>query len=437
MRLFLISSILIPGILNSNARAEDFLRSGAGARSAASGGVYLPGSQSVLDAMAINPAGLSLLGGPVLEVSVAGLLARGRFDNRANSNAPLRSQGIVPFGAFGAPVTSRVTVGFAATPELMSAARWRYVDTPGGAGGISYGLLSNNSEIVAFRTSAGVGVSLNSAIQIGATFGSVWNANKLQTAYVFQNHPDLAGLKTALDLRTSGIGWNGSLGALFRPARRLHLGVAWKSRTTVASRGTAEGNAGVQFAKVGLGAARPDFRYNAQVDNVLPQSVVVHAAWHASARTRYVLQADWVNWKQAFVQLPLTLTKGINADINGLLATDSITDAIPLHWKDQFTFRAGIERSWLERAKLRAGYSRATVPVPGSTLTPLTAAITANAFSAGAGYEGGRTQFDIAYTIDPAASRRTAQSALKAGEYSNSRVRVATHCLMLTTGFRF
>jgi long-chain fatty acid transport protein len=368
---------------------------------------------------------------------VAGMFARGQFTNSANSDGRLDSNGALPYGAFGTPIgKSRFSLGIAVLPELMSAAKWRYVDAPGGVGGVSYGSLNNNSEILAMRSAVGVGVYLGSRVQIGATFGAIYNSNTLQTAYVFQNNPALAGLKTALDLRTNGVGWNGSVGALVRASKTVEIGVTYDTRTTVASKGVATGNAGVQFAAIGLGAARPDFRYDAEVDNTLPQSATVNVAWRVNPRLRLVGQTDWINWKNAFVSLPVILTNGNNADINGLLGTNGINDSIPLQWRDQFITRFGVERSWLENAVVRAGYAHSNDPVPGSTLSPLTAAITRNMLSAGLGYQYGRYRFDFGYTIDPTAQGTSGQSLLKSGEYNNSRIKLGVQSLFFTTSIR-
>lgn len=428
---------LAAAALAGTALGDDFLTSGASARSTAAGGVYLPSSDNALDAMAINPAGLTSLSAPTLDLSVAAMFARGQFVNSANSNGRLDSNGAVPFGAFGTPLgKSRFSVGVAVLPELMSAAKWRYVDAPGGAGGVSYGMLNNNSEILAMRTAAGLGVSLGSRVQIGATFGAVYNSNTLETAYVFQSNPALTGLKTLLDLHTNGVGWNGSVGARVRLSKRLEFGVAYKTQTTIASKGTATGNAGVQFAAIGLGAARPDFKYNAEVDNTLPQSVTANIAWRVTPRLRLVTQADWINWKNAFTALPVILTNGNNSDINGLLGTNGIKDSIPLQWRDQLVARIGVERDWLENASLRAGYAHSNDPVPGSTLSPLTAAITRNTLSGGIGYRMGRWRFDFSYSVDPTATATSGQSVLHSGEYNNSTVKVGTQSVVATTSIR-
>jgi long-subunit fatty acid transport protein len=433
----LILSAAVLAVAAAPAWCDDFLLSGASARTVGVAGAYVPSADNPQDAMAINPAGLALLGGRRLDVSVASMFARGHFSNAANTDAQLNSNGAVPFAAFGTPIgKSRFTLGLGLLPELMAMSRWQYRDAPGGAGGVSYGLMNHNSEIMAMRASAGLGVFLSQKVQVGVTFGGVYNSNTLQTAYVFQSHPALAGLKTGLDLHTTGYGWKTTVGVLVHPTRNFEFGVAWKSKVNIASKGTATGNAGVQFAAIGLGAARPDFRYDAQVDNILPQSLVGNIAWSVNPRTRIVAQGDWVNWKNAFATLPVTLTNGNNADINGLLKTNGIKDGIPLDWKDQVVGRVGVERSWLEAATLRFGYARASNPVPSSTLSPLTAAITRNNLSAGFGYRFAKWRVDAAYSVDPTATAQSGRSALKSGEYNNSTVKLNTQAVVLTASFR-
>ena len=104
-----------------------------------------------------------------------------------------------------------------------------------------------------------------------------------------------------------------------------------------------------------------------------PQTVTLGGAWQAQPRTRLHLQTDWINWANAFDELPVSLTNGNNADINGLLATNGIKDSIPLKWRDQIVGRVGVERSLAEKAAVRFGYAHSNDPVPGSTLSPLTA----------------------------------------------------------------
>jgi long-subunit fatty acid transport protein len=355
-----------------------------------------------------------------------------------NTNAPLKdAPGVIPYGAFGTPIAhSRFSIGLGVVPELVSVSNWNYVDAPGIAGA-SYGLQKQKSAILAARAVAGVSFAVNRKLSLGVSGGAVYNSNTLETPYVFQSNPALAGLKTLLDLHTTGVGWNTSVGLIASPTDRVQFNAAWKSRTTINSTGDANGNIGVQLTALGLGGARPDFHYSAGVQNVLPQSVLAGMNWRVDGGWIFAVQADWINWKDAFASLPVSLTNGNNADINGLLGSSAIFDRVPLNWKDQYSFHGGVERLLTEAISLRAGYAHFNNPIPASTLSPLTAAIMTNQVSAGIGYRHGRWRFDLAYGIDPTAQENVVKTALLSGEYSNSKVRIGTQSTSLNTSFRF
>ncbi len=407
------------------------------ARSTGLGGVYVASSDNVLDALAINPAGLTSLRGRTLDLSMAAVFARGSFRNSVNQDAPLAtSPGAVPYGAFGMPIGhSRFTFGLGMTPELLSNADWRYADAPGTAGA-SYGFQAQKSAIDAFRFATGIGVAVNSRLSLGATVGAVYNTNTLHAPYIFQSQPALKGLKTLLDLHTTGVGWDVSFGALAHPTKKLELGVAWKSQTTIDSTGHASGDAVAQFAALGVNA-QSTFSYDAMVRNVLPQSVTASAAWRARQRWLLAFQGNWINWNNSFATLPVTLTNGTNATLNSLVGGNAMQDLVPLHWKDQYVFHAGVERGLTENTVWRAGFAHGNNPVPSSTLTPLTAAIFANELTAGLTYRHGRASYEAAYAFRPTASEHVGQSALLSGEYNNSTVHVGTQSLMLSYSLKF
>jgi len=418
--------------------AQGFYWNTASARSMALGGVYLPSQGGVIDSLSANPAGLTFVGARTLDLNLTSVFAHGSFSNSVNTNAPLKdAPGVIPYGAFGTPIAhSRFSIGVGVVPELVSVSNWNYVDAAGVAGA-SYGVQKQKSAILAARAVAGVGFAINKKLSVGVSAGAVYNSNTLETPYVFQSNPALAGLKTLLDLHTTGVGWNTSAGLIASPTDRLQFNVAWKSSTTIDSTGDANGNIGVQLAALGLGAARPDFHYDAGVQTVMPQSVLAGMSWRVDGGWLFAVQADWVNWKNAFASLPVSLTNGNNADINGLLGSSAIFDRVPLNWKDQYSFRGGVERRLTEAISVRGGYAHANNPVPASTLSPLTGAIMTNQLSAGIGYRAGRWRFDLAYGIDPTAQENVGKTALLSGEYSNSKVRIGTQSTSLNTSFRF
>ncbi len=413
------------------------LANGLSAEAVGRGGTTTAEHGGPLDAVEGNPAGLAGLHARVLDVSGVGLLASGKFRNSVDSNGRLTGDaGALPYAALGIPLgASRWTAALAVTPDALMRVGWQYVDPPGTAGA-SYGLQDNRSEIVAIRTSAGLARTMGSKWSAGAMVGLVYNSNTLKAPYIFQQQPQLAGLKVLLDLDTAGWGWNGSAGAQWRPSDRVQVGAAWKSATFVTSLGNASGSASAQFAALGI-VADPSFHYRAEVDNQLPQTANLGLAWQANSRMRWAIEGDWVNWGDAFRQLPVKLTQGTNATINSVVGSSSLEDAVPLHWRNQGVARVGlempIERGWVARA----GYSFASNPVPDKTLTPLTAAILQNSLSAGAGWSRERMQWSAAYQIQLPAAQSVGTSALLAGEYDNSRVRVMTQSLTVTARIHF
>ena len=420
-----------------SASAQDFYWNSASTRSLALGGVYVPSTSDALGALTTNPAGLTYLSSPTLDLSMSAVFARGSFSNSVNSNSQMTTApGVIPYGAFGMPIgKSRFSFGAGFAPDLVSVSDWKYVDAPGFAG-VTYGMQENKSAILAGRAMVGLSYAFSHKFSLGMTAGADYNSNTLHAPYIFQSQPTLAGAKTLLDLHTYGTGWNMSVGAMFEPTKSVDLGVAWKSHTVIVTNGLASGDSSALFTALGANAPS-NFSYNASVKNILPQSVNANVAWHVNPRWTLVFQTDWVNWSNAFVNLPVTLTNGSNAVINSVVGSSTLVDGVPLNWKDQYSFHGGVERLLTENMSVRFGYAHGNDPVPSGTLTPMTAAIMTNQLSTGLAYHMGRSRLDFAYTFDPIAQQQVGQSNLLAGEYNNSTDRVGLQSLSLGYTFQF
>jgi long-subunit fatty acid transport protein len=414
-------------------QASATLGNGLSASAIGRGGEVVAESGGPLDAVLGNPAGLAGIGSPALEANAVGLVDGGSFQNAANSDAKIRGlAGALPYGAFATPIrTSPWVASFGVTPEILMRANWHYNDAPGTLG-VSYGYQTQETQIIAVRSSLGLARRFGTKWAAGATLGIVYNQNDLHAPYIFQQQPQLAGLKVLLALTTRGYGWNGGAGVQWIPSPHLRTGLAWKSGTTLRTQGDASGSASALFTALGV-SADAAFTYHAQVENHLPQGFDSGLSWLLSKHATLHFEGDFTAWGQAFQELPITVTNGSNAVINSVVGSNTFKDAVPLHWHNQGTFRAGLElplrNSWL----LRAGYAHASDPVPSSTLTPLTAAIMQNALAAGAGWTHGRWRCDAAYQAQLPATQSVGLSGLEAGEYSNSRVRVSTQSLTVGT----
>ena len=118
--------LVVFAFVATSASAQDFYWNSASTRSMALGGVYVPSSSDVLGALSTNPAGLTYLTGPSLDLGMSTIFARGSFSNSANNNAPMTtSPGVVPYGAFGMPIRhSRFSFGVGFAPDLASVSDW-------------------------------------------------------------------------------------------------------------------------------------------------------------------------------------------------------------------------------------------------------------------------------------------------------------------------
>ncbi len=171
--------------------------------------------------------------------------------------------------------------------------------------------------------------------------------------------------------------------------------------------------------------------------NDFPESVNAGVAWQACKRLTLGVQFDWINWSQAFNDLPIHLTNGNNANLNALVGSHTVNDDVPLRWRDSYVGRFGAEQGFGEHWLARLGYAYGSHPTPDATLTPLNADLPEHLITAGVGYRVGRFKFDAAYQWQIPATARVGHSALAAGEYSNSVTEVHIQTLNVTAGISF
>ena len=61
-------------------------------------------------------------------------------------------------------------------------------------------------------------------------------------------------------------------------------------------------------------------------------------AWQAHHHLILLFQADFIDWRQAFKRLPVSLTGGTNSTINSVVGGNDFSDFVPLYWKNQGAF---------------------------------------------------------------------------------------------------
>ena len=422
----------------SHSLANGIYGNGIGADAMSMGGAEVAWAADPLSAMTANPAGLGFLTAPEVDLGAEGAVLEGSFkskdDNGGALNSSLRA---LPEFAFGYPLKFvPVTIGLSCVPQSGLDADWNYVDPLGGHGGnISYGEQEEKSEIILIRSALGVAWQINSKLSVGASAGLLYNQNDLVAPYIFQNLSPASsstynGYKTLLNLHTTGFGGDATVGALYRATTNLQFGVFYQSESIINTSGGASGNPYAQF-----GESLP-FHYDAEVKNKFPQNASVGVSWRFLSKFRASAQVDWIDWAHAFNTLNISMSNGNNAGVNAALGS-SFHDKFPLNWSSEFVYRAGLEYDVTDNLALRIGYAYGQNPVPDATVTPMTAAITENIFTAGVGYHWSHFKVDLAYQYYIPATANVGQSQLLSGEYSNSSTTVSGHVFALTTGFTF
>lgn len=403
------------------------------------GGASVADVNDTFAATNANPALLGFSLADDLALGIVGALADGSFENGAGGKGLLDDRsGAFPEFAVRKLLGKRVGLGVSVVPEQARVADWVFADQPGGVdGGTSYGTRAHHSSILGVRGALSMGWQVHDTLSLGAGIGATYNRNRLVSPYTFQSHPSLAGFKTLLDLETEGVGVNADFGLAWRPTDSLTVGLSYRTPTRIQTDGVAEGDLDAQFRSLGLNGVPSGFRYAADVENTLPDSITAGISWKATEKTRFALQADWIGWEDSFDQLTVRLHDGSNDSINGLLKSSAITDHVPLEWEDRLVFRAGVDHEIAPGWFLRAGYSYGKAPMPVETTLPMTAAISEHSLGFGVGHVHGPFHIDLAYQIDLPTSRTLNGSKILSGEYEGSTIDLTAHWIAVTIGYEF
>ncbi|MEO7319515.1 MAG: outer membrane protein transport protein [Chthoniobacteraceae bacterium] len=423
-------------MLTARADGAGIFRDGQSARTMALGGAATAGDGAPIDALAANPAALGAKS-RTLQLGLAAGFAHGTFTNRANANAEMNRDGLVPNIAFSLPV-GRLTLGLGVIPDATLRSDWRYRDTPGGLDGVTtLGTRTHKSEIILFRTAFAASWKIHDRLSIGGSAGFLYNRNRLEAPYIIQSQPALAGAKTLLDLETEGTGGNAQFGVLWKLLPSLKLGASYTLASRVKSYGRAFSDARVQLRNLGLSALDGQATFDAEVTNQFPKIASAGLAWQTTPRLLITGQVDWINWADAFETLEVRLRHTNNRSYRLLLGGGNLDDDIPLHWRDQWVWRIGAEFALSKEWTLRAGYSYASNPVPGGTLTPLTAVVMEHTIGAGIGWRAERYGIDLAWQWQLPNQEHIGRSELRSGEYSDSDIEAGVQWIGLTTTVAF
>jgi len=429
-----------------------------------------------------NPAGLSFLSTSQADLGFSLMAPRVHFKNDINNN--YGDKNLFPLGclSYAHKSSSRISYGLGVFTQGGMGADFQlnhalFLDGEG-----VYLAQPYHSKFAVMQGGGSIAYKINDQISIGGTANLVYGQVAFQMPMsmapsmlqgvidpqtgmkfgdLFQADPSLGGLGYAELIASAnlhglnGFAFGGKLGLAFKPSDQLSFGINYSMPVNITYRnGSAEMDmtgqmnnafgrivymilqqypgttpaeaqqmAMGQFTQMGIDLSKGvSDTYNAKARFGLPQSVAVGTAWSPAKKLRLGIDGEWINWKNAFDQMDISLSNGTNVNINKMMGTGgSIEMAFPMQWKNTVVIRTGIEYDVSKAITIRGGYAYGSNPVPPATLFPVFPAIVTDHVTAGVSVKLS-TAFKVnaAYEYAFRNNKTASEKSLIAAEYNNS-----------------
>ena len=322
-------------------------------------------------ALNTNPAGLTQLGRPALDVYSATAYSLD-VGHRDPINDVSVSNHFINIGGFGYArplANSNVTAGIGMFVQGGAGNQFDSVNTGFGTSDELSALFG----VVKF--SAGAAWQVNDQLSVGASVAAIYSRVEQR---IFPNTSVAAPVPFfGLQLRgVDGVNLGVRVGGMYKPDPRLTIGMVFVPKSQLTMDG---GRAIVNMTAVGLGSVTyHDVRLSGLA---LPRELAFGAAWRATTNSLLSMKVDWLNWADALRSSTLQLGAPDQPAAPG-----SISQSSALNWRNQTVVSLGIAHVLNERTTLRAGFNYGRNPVPMETMSPLLASIGERHFTAGGSY---------------------------------------------------
>jgi long-subunit fatty acid transport protein len=329
-------------------------------------------------------------------------------------------------------------------------------------------------------------VRLSHWLSVGLAAGFIYeeinqNQPSAQPVSILQGHPlgnsgptyaqtapflgvsEIQGFSSIHHARTYG--GRARLGALFQPLEWLSFGISYASPTV---KQDYLGNAVLDFsrqiqkidpnstllrpviaANTGVPIANQTFIGNYKLRAFAknePQEISSGVAFRIPfsedpARGGLTIGSDvtWINWSATYRRLDARLSDGSSAELNELTGDTSgtVVNRIPLDWKDQVVFAAGIAIApGVDWMVIRAGYNYGTDPVPSKTLQPTLPAILQHHVTLGLSYFIRRVEVTFNFEQDFRA-KQTIKNSIVNSDLNGTTVDAQVQFISLGMSVRF
>ena len=221
------------------------------------------------------------------------------------------------------------------------------------------------------------------------------------------------------------VGYN--LGLRWQPIDQISIGATFRSSATVTLNGHTEFE---QFS-----AGIPDTSLPAHTDFRFPLTVVCGLSYRPTPKWNLEFDADYTDWSSfgaTTVRQQGVPPFPVQQDI-----------PVTLDWQASWMYEFGVTRYFDNGWHASAGYVFNENSVPNAYYTPLAADMDRHFFSIGAGREGRRFDFDVAYQFGygPAhtvtGSTPSSSPGLFAGQNADGTYHFISHAVFVTVGLHF
>jgi long-chain fatty acid transport protein len=298
-----------------------------------------------------------------------------------------------------------------------------------------YGLGLHWAQDTGFRTlgieSLLTNISINPAVawqiwpnfSIGAGLTINYAAVNLRSGLVWPTQPND-------QFRFKGYDWDVgyNFGVLWRPHKKISLGVAFRSGNDYDLQGHTEYFNKVPFPR---GApVIPNFpkqHVPAEADVSFPLNVVVGLSFRPTPKWNLEFDADYTDWT--------TLDNVTIRQAHGFGSLLPKNIPAVLDWEGAWYYKFGATRYFDNGWSVSAGYIYSENAVPAAHYSPLVGDEARHWLSAGTEYKCGRYSFGIAYQFGIAPDHTVSGSAPSAiGQTADGRYEYISHALLVTTG---
>jgi len=348
---------------------------GFGGESVAMGGADLAVARDTT-ALNTNPAGLAQIGSSRVDFYGSAAYTIDLHHRDAQGHTEEVDKKLFFGGDAGCAVpvaAGRLAIGIGIFGQGGSGIVYDDFATPTGM----HGELSNEYGIA--RITPGVSLRVNDALFLGASAVITYAEEKQrffpETSVVDPTDRSRSFFGFKLDdMATVDAGFK--LGLMFRPVRRVTLGMAYTSQVDLdldggelVSNQTATGAGMVTYRDVSLSGAGQ------------PQELGLGMAVQATETLLVSAELTWLDWSRAAKRSHLRAR-----DPDRDTEVTVIDQQTPLDWRDQYVIALGLAYDLSERTVLRAGYNYGRNPIPKETLSPLLPNIAEHHLTAGAGH---------------------------------------------------